>query len=211
MPTQVFLVDDHELIRHGLRRAFERSGDFEVVGEAGTVRDGSRLIQNLDPQVLVTDYRLPDGTGVELARDVRATNPTIGIVMLTMHAGDATLLAALEAGASAFVSKDAPSEDVIAAARHAAVSPLSFTAKELSGALERRAQARDPSLSPREKEILELLANGLGVTAIARRLFVAESTVKTHVSRIYEKLGAANRAQAIMRAVESGLIGHKRD
>jgi len=211
MPTQVFLVDDHELIRHGLRRAFERSGDFEVVGEAGTVRDGSRLIQNLDPQVLVTDYRLPDGTGVELARDVRATNPAIGIVMLTMHAGDDTLLAALESGVSAFVSKDAPSEDVIAAARHAAVSPLSFTAKELSGALERRAQAPDPSMSPREQEILALLADGLGVTAIARRLFVAESTVKTHISKIYEKLGAANRAQAIMRAVESGLIGHKRD
>ena len=205
-PTSVLLVDDHELIRHGLRRAFERSGDFAVVAEADNVGDGLRLAGVHRPQVVVTDYRLPDGTGLDLARALREADDQIGIVVLTMYAGDETLFAALDSGASAFVSKEAPSDDVVSAARHAAVSPRSFTAKNLTGAMQRRMQPSGPSLSARESEVLHLLADGLGVSALARRLYISESTAKSHISKIYEKLGAANRAQAIMRAVQSGLI-----
>lgn len=206
MPTTILLVDDHQLIREGLRRAFDRADGFEVIGDASNVSDGARLAQATRPDVVVTDVRLPDGTGLELASKLRAADDRIGIVVLTMYAGDQALFAALESGASAFVAKDAPSDDIVAAARHAAASPRSFTAKDLAGAMQRRMSPTGPQLSPRESEILTLLADGLGVTPIARRLFISESTAKTHIAKIYEKLGAANRAQAIMRAVHAGLI-----
>ena len=203
----VLLVDDHELIRQGLARAFERTSDFTVAGEAGSVGEGAALAGELNPDVVVTDVRLPDGTGLDLVRKLRANQPELGIVVLTMYAGDEQLFGALEAGASAFVSKDSPSDDVVAAARHASVSPRSFAAADLADAMRRRLSPTGPQLSPRESEVLTLLADGLGVAAIARQLFVSESTAKTHISKIYEKLGAANRAQAISIAMRSGLLG----
>ena len=205
----VLLVDDHELIRQGLSRAFERSPDFRVAGQAGTVGEGLRLARELKPSVIVSDVRMPDGTGLDLTRAIRAEDPAVGIVILTMYAGDEQLFGALEAGASAFVSKDAPSEDVVAAARHASVSPRSFAAADLAGAMQRRLEPSGPQLSQRETEVLELLAEGLGVAGIARRLYVSESTAKTHISKIYEKLGAANRAQAIMLAIRAGLLSEQ--
>ena len=202
----VLLVDDHDLIRHGLARAFERHDDFAVVGEAATVEQGRELAKTLKPTVVVTDVRLPDGTGLDLVRSLRRDNPTMGIVVLTMYAGDEQLFAALESGASAFVAKDAPANDVVAAARNAALSPRTFSAANLTDAMRRRMSPSGPHLSPREDEVLKLLAEGLGVAAIARNLFVSESTAKTHISKIYEKLGAGNRAQAIMAAVRTGLL-----
>ncbi len=206
MTTTVLLVDDHELIRQGLRRAFEHTGDFSVVGEAGSVTEALTAVSALSPDVVVLDVRLPDGSGLDAARQIRSGSTEIGIVVLTMYAGDEQLFGALEAGASAFVPKDAPAEDVIAAARHAAVSPRAFTAHDLAGAMQRRLSPSGPSLSPREKEVLTLLADGLGVAAIAKQLFISESTTKTHISKLYEKLGAANRAQALMTALRLGLI-----
>jgi DNA-binding NarL/FixJ family response regulator len=206
MSTSVLLVDDHDLIRQGLRRAFERASEFEVIGTAASLAEARRLLGERKPDVVVTDVRLPDGTGLELAAELRAENAQLGIVVLTMYAGDEQLFAALEVGASAFVAKDAPSDDVVAAARHASVAPRSFTAQDLAGAMQRRMSPKGPQLSGRETEILQLLADGLGVGPIARRLFISESTAKTHISKIYEKLGAANRAQAIMRALQAGLI-----
>jgi DNA-binding NarL/FixJ family response regulator len=206
VPTSVLIVDDHDLIRQGLRRAFERAEGFTVVGDAATVTEARALAAEVQPEVVVTDVRMPDGTGLDLTRALRVDNATVGIVVLTMYAGDEQLFAALEAGASAFVAKDAPSGDVVAAARHAAVSPRSFTAQDLAGAMQRRMNPSRPQLSPRESEILTLLAQGLGVSPIARKLFISESTAKTHIAKIYEKLGAANRAQAIMLAVQSGLL-----
>ena len=209
MAISVLLVDDHELIRQGLRRAFERDGDFEVAGEAGTLSDARRLLTLMSPDVVILDVRLPDGNGLEACRKVRADNAEIGIVILTMYAGDDQLFEALEAGASAFVPKNAPSEDVVAAARHAASSPRSFTANDLNEAMKRRLSPSGPQLSPREREVLGLLADGLGVAQISRQLYISESTTKTHISKLYEKLGAGNRAQALMTALKLGLL--KRD
>lgn len=206
----VVLVDDHDLIRQGLARAFERHEDFSVVGEAGSVAEGLRTIADLAPSVVVTDVRLPDGTGLDMVRALRQGGSEAAIVVLTMYAGDEQLFEALEAGASAFVAKDVPSDDVVAAARHATVSPRSFTAANLADAMRRKMTPTGPQLSPREDEVLRLLADGLGVAAIARQLFVSESTAKTHISRIYEKLGAANRAQAIMNAIRAGLLKDER-
>jgi len=204
--TTVLLVDDHDLIRQGLRRAFERTDDLEVVGEAGTVADALRALDALRPAVLVVDVRLPDGSGLDVVRAARKARPDLGIVVLTMYAGDEQLFGALDSGASAFVPKDAHTDDVIAAARHAAVSPQAFTAKDLADAMKRRLSPSGPQLSPREKDVLQLLADGLGVAEVSRKLYISESTAKTHISKLYEKLGAANRAQAIMSALRLGLI-----
>ena len=206
MAASVLLVDDHELIRQGLRRAFERTDDFAVVAEAGSVAEAVAAAHKHHPDVVVLDVRLPDGSGLDIARTLREQNENIGIVVLTMYAGDDQLFGALEAGASAFVAKDAPAEDVVSAARHAVVSPRSFSASDLADAMRRRLTPSGPQLSPREREVLQLLADGLGVAAIARQLFISESTTKTHISKLCEKLGAANRAQALMAAMRLGLI-----
>jgi DNA-binding NarL/FixJ family response regulator len=206
MTTSVILIDDHELIRQGLRRAFERDPDFEVVGEAGSGGEAREKVQSLDPDVVIVDVRLPDINGLELAKELRAGNPRLGIVILTMYSGDEQLFGALEAGASAFVAKDAPAEDIVAAARHAAVSPRAFTASDLADAMRRRLEPSGPRLSPRENDVITRLAMGLSVSQIAGELFISESTTKTHISKIYEKLGATNRAQALMTALRLGLI-----
>ena len=205
-PNRVLLIDDHDLIRQGLARAFERQDDFKVCGQAASVAEGLRQFAALSPDVLITDVRLPDGLGFDLVREIRKQGHDTGIVVLTMYAGDEQLFAALEAGASAFVAKDAPADEVVAAARHALVSPRSFAAADLAGAMRRRMTPAGPQLTQREAEVLSLLARGFSVSAIARSIFVSDSTAKTHISKIYEKLGASNRADAIMKAVRSGLL-----
>ena len=204
---RVLLVDDHDLIREGLRRAFDRAGDLVVVAEAGNVQDATQALLDHEIDVLVTDLGLPDGQGLDLVRTARAASTTMGIVVLTMYSGDEQVVGAMEAGASAFVTKDASADEVVAAARHAASSPRSFTADDLAAVMARRMSApTGPRLSPRESEVLALLVDGLAVGQISKRLFISESTTKTHVAKIYDKLGASNRAQAVMAAVRLGLV-----
>ena len=206
-PRRVLLVDDHDLIREGLRRAFDRTDDLVVVAEAGGVQDATQALLDHDIDVLVTDLGLPDGQGLDLVRTARAGSRSIGIVVLTMYSGDDQVIGAMEAGASAFVTKDASADEVVAAARHAASSPKSFAAEDLAAVMSRRMAApTGPRLSPRESEVLALLVDGLAVGQISKRLFISESTTKTHVSKIYDKLGASNRAQAVMAAVRLGLV-----
>lgn len=204
--TTVLLVDDHEVIRQGLRRAFERDPGFDVVGEAGSVADAVRKAGELQPDVVIMDLRLPDGSGLEATRALRAARADVGIVVLTMYAGDDQLFGALEAGASAFVPKNAPIDEVVASARHAASSPNAFAASDLASAMKRRLTPTGPHLSPREAQVLRLLADGMSVPGVAKQLYVSESTAKTHISKLYEKLGAGNRAQALMTALRLGLL-----
>src|SRR4051794_22198641 len=196
MPMTVLLVDDHELIRQGLRRAFEGDADFEVVGEAGTVAGALDAVREHKPDVVIMDIRLPDGNGLDAVRRIRASGGAMGIVVVTMYSGDEHLFNALDAGASAFVAKGAPADEVLAAARHAATSPQAFTAADLAQAMKRRLTPSGPQLTPRERQVLQLLAAGKGVVGLARELYISESTAKTHISKLYEKLGAQNRAQA---------------
>jgi DNA-binding NarL/FixJ family response regulator len=206
MTTSVILIDDHELIRQGLRRAFERDPSFEVIGEAGSGAEARELVAKARPDVAIVDIRLPDVNGLELAKELRGESDEMGIVVLTMYSGDEHLFGALEAGASAFVAKDAPAEDIVAAARHASVSPRAFTASDLAEAMKRRLEPTGPRLSPREMDVLTRLAEGLSVAQIAGQLYISESTTKTHISKIYDKLSATNRAQALMTALRLGLI-----
>ena len=206
MTITVMLADDHELIREGLRRAFEREDDLEVVAEAASVAEAIAVGCKMTPDVSIVDLRLPDGNGLDIVRALRAHSVDMGIVVLTMYGGDTQLFDALEAGASAFVPKSAPAEEIVAAARHAAASPQSFTSADLAEAMKRRMSPQGPQISPREREVLLLLADGLGVSQISRQLFISDSTTKPHISKLYEKLGAANRAQALMTALKLGLL-----
>ncbi|WP_244246914.1 response regulator transcription factor [Nocardioides euryhalodurans] len=204
--TTVLLVDDHDLIRDGLTGVFSAQPDMEVVGAARSVAEALEMYDEFRPQVVVTDLQLQDGTGLDVVRRVRREDARAGLVVLTMHSGDDQIFAAMEAGASAFVGKDAPSAEVVKAARHAAVSPRSFLCAGLAQAMMRRASGESTRLSDREHSVLVLLADGLSAGEIAPRLHLSESTVKSHVAKIYQKLGAANRAQALVTAMRIGLL-----
>jgi DNA-binding NarL/FixJ family response regulator len=206
MAVRVLLVDDHALIRQGLRRAFEQTDDLEVVADAGSVPEALAMARATEPDVAVVDINLGDGNGIDLVRQLRAASSSMGLVVLTMYDGDEHLFNALEAGASAFVLKSAPADEVASAVRQAAVSPTAFTANDLAGAMRRRMQGAAVQLTPREDEILQLLASGMSVAQVSAALFISQSTAKTHMSKLYDKLGASNRTQAVMAAVRLGLL-----
>jgi len=204
--TRVLLVDDHELIRHGLASAFGRDPQMQIVAQAGDVGEALDAWEAHRPDVIVTDLQLPDGTGLDVVRSVRKQSREVGLVVLTMHSGDDQIFAAMEAGASGFVGKDAPSGEVVGAARHAASAPRSFVCAGLAQAMLRRVSGESTRLTTREHEVLVLLADGAGTSLIARRLHMSESTAKSHITKIYQKLGATNRAQALVTAMRIGLL-----
>ncbi|GAA5151417.1 response regulator transcription factor [Nocardioides marinquilinus] len=203
---RLLLVDDHELIRSGLGTVIGMEPDMDVVGTAATVAEALERIRELRPNVIVADLQLQDGTGLDIVRAVRSKRSDVGVIVLTMHSGDDQIFAAMEAGASGFVGKDAPSSEVVKAARHAAVSPGSFICAGLVGAMMRRTTGESASLTKREHDVLLLLADGLSASAIGERLYLSESTAKSHITRIYQKLGATNRAQALVTAMRIGLL-----
>jgi DNA-binding NarL/FixJ family response regulator len=207
-PIRVLLVDDHDLIRDGLTGVFGLEPGMMVVGTAKTVTSALELYGQLGPDVVVTDLQMQDGTGLDVVREVRKQRSDTGVVVLTMHSGDEQIFAAMEAGASAFVGKDAPSTEVVKAARHAAVSPRSFLCAGLNDAKLRRATAVATQLTSREHDVLKLLADGLSAAEIGSRIHLSESTVKSHLAKIYQKLGVTNRAQALVTAMRSGLLSN---
>ncbi|WP_436698344.1 response regulator [Nocardioides sp. BYT-33-1] len=205
-PTTVLLIDDHELIRDGLGAVIDLEPDLNVVATAGSVAEGVQRYREVRPDVVITDLQMQDGTGLDVVRTLRKESDEVGLIVLTMHSGDEQIFAAMQAGASGFVGKDAPSTEVIKAARHAAVSPKAFVCAGLVGAMMRRQSAESTALTEREHDVLLLLAEGLNAAAIGQRLYLSESTTKSHIARIYQKLGAANRAQALVTAMRIGLL-----
>ncbi len=205
-PITVLLIDDHELIRNGLGAVIDFEDDMNVVATAGSVAEGIAKFEEFKPDVVVADLQLQDGTGLDIVRTIRKTSSETGLIVLTMHSGDDQIFAAMQAGASGFVGKDAPSTEVIRAARHAAISPRAFICAGLVGAMMRRQTSESTKLTDREHEVLLLLADGLGAAAIGDKLYLSESTAKSHIARIYQKLGAANRAQALVTAMRIGLL-----
>lgn len=209
MPIRLAVVDGHTLTRYGLRKLIAQQPDIEIVAECGSAVQAPELVAAARPDVVTVDVTLPDGDGLGLAREFRDRHTTLGIVILTSKDEDDVLFRALEDGMSAFVAKTAPVEEVLGAIRHAAVAASSFTAAGLALALSRRRTAQEGlTLSPRETEVLGLLGDGLSIPAIAVAMFISQSTAKTYVARLYEKLGAANRTQALMAAMHHGLLHH---
>lgn len=201
--TTVLLIDDHQVVRAGLRAGLE-GAHFTVVGEAASRNEAIAQVAHKNPDVIVVDLNLPDGSGLEVISWARKISNTIGIVVLTLNDDDSHLLASLQAGASAYVLKSAPLTDVINAVNHASLTPLNFSAKGLSAAIARK--DRNFNLTARELEILTLLPKGQKSAEIAAELFVSEATVKTHLAAIYRKLGAANRTEAVVTAIRHGLL-----
>jgi DNA-binding NarL/FixJ family response regulator len=205
-PITVALVDDHTLVREGLCRMLDGEDDTVVVAQGATVAEGRALLATTPFDVLVVDVTLPDGSGLDLAATARARSDVVGIVVLTMHSDDDTLLRALDAGASAFLHKTAAFDEILEAIRRSHAHPEVFSASGLAGALRRHAHADKPHLTPRESEVLTQLSEGRSVAQVAHLLHMSESTVKTHFAKLYDKLGAANRTQAVMAAVRLGLV-----
>ncbi len=206
MSTRLVIADDHALIRQGLRHALSADEAVEIVGEAGSAAEAAVVIDRERPDVVLIDVMLGDGNGLDVARTLRDRYPTLGIVILTMHGDDEHLFRALDNGASAFVLKSASSDEVLSAIKHARIAPTSFAAADLAGAMRRRMEKPKLSLTERETEVLDLLKEGLSVSAVAKRLYISESTAKTHIAKLYSKLDATNRAHAVMNAMRLGLI-----
>jgi two-component system response regulator DevR len=201
MITRVFVLDDHELVRAGLRELLEGEADLEVVGESGSAQEAIRRIPALRPHVTLLDVRLPDGSGIEVCRAVRAIDPSIAVLVLTSYDDDDALLAAVVAGAAGFVVKDVRSSDLVRSIRAVAAGEMLIDL-----ATRERARARleaEPSTDPRlagltdqERRVLLLLAGGLTNRQIGLELFLCEKTVKNYVSRVLAKLGMQRRTQA---------------
>jgi DNA-binding NarL/FixJ family response regulator len=210
MPIRLAVVDGHTLARYGLRELIAQHPDIQIVAECESAASAQRVLEAVRPDVVTVEVSLPDGDGLRLAREFRDRYADLGIVVLASQGQDDVLFRALETGVSAFVGKTAPVEEMLAAIRHAAVAASSFTASGLAVALARRQTAQERlALSPRETEVLGLLGDGLSIPAISVRMFISQSTAKTYVARLYEKLGAANRAQALMTAIHHGLIQYQ--
>jgi DNA-binding NarL/FixJ family response regulator len=204
MVIRLVAVDEHVLLRLGLARVIAGCPDIEWVGEAGSAADAERVVAEVGAHVVTIDATLADADGITLAHRLRVTSPNLGVVLLSAVSDDGLLYRALDAGLSAYVTKAGPTSSVLAAIRHAAVAPHSFSAPGLSAALSRRRGQN--GLSQREREVLGLMRDGLSLPAIAQRLEVSEATVKTYVSRLYSKLRVNNRSQALMAAVNQGLL-----
>lgn len=205
MTIRVFLLDDHEVVRRGLRELLESSGDIEVVGESGSAARATAMIPALRPDVAVLDGRLPDGSGIDVCRDVRSVDPSIRALVLTSYDDDEALFAAIMAGASGYVLKQITGTDLVDAVRRVAEGQSLIDPSLTVRVLERvrrgtETPAELAALTEREREIFELIAEGLTNRQIGERLFLAEKTVKNYVSGLLAKLGVERRTQAAVLA-----------
>jgi len=212
-PIRVLVADDQELIRTGFRMILDAQNGIEVVGEAIDGSDAIRQFDRLHPDVVVMDVRMPHTDGIEAARRITAADPAARVLILTTFDLDEYVYDALRAGASGFLLKDRPSEELVAAVRVVATGEAllapSVTRRLIEEFAKRSPVSSDASLrelTDRERDVLVLMAKGMSNAEIARSLFVAETTVKTHVGRVLHKLGLRDRAQAVVLAYESGLV-----
>ena len=202
-PLTVLIIDDHESVRAGVKAALSRAGHI-CVGEAANIAEARAQIAHTNPQVIVVDLSLPDGNGMEIVVWARSISQRIGIVVLTLNSAKDYLLTVMRSGASAYVEKNAPLAELVSAIEHSAASPLSFSAQGISGVISKDIQG--DSLTQRESQVLQKLADGLSAGDIGLQLFITQATVKTHLASIYRKLESKNRIQAIIAARKKGLL-----
>ena len=204
MTITVHLVDDHAAVRQAMAYLIGNEDGLEVVGQSGSLAEARAAEPDSTAAVLIIDVNLPDGNGLDLVQEIRTRSTDVGLVVLTMLEDDATLLRALDVGASALVLKTAPAEHVFAAIHHAHRSPSAFSAEGLSAALRRRRDSPDV-LTPREVEVVAALLAGDSIDQVASKLYMSRSTVKTHVGKVYDKLGVHNRAGLALAAMKHGI------
>jgi two-component system response regulator DegU len=212
---RLMLADDHRMLREGLRRSMIEQG-FDVVGEAGNGDEAVRLAERLRPDVVLMDVTMPEMDGVEATKQVKAVAPGVRVVMLTMHADQEVLAAAIRAGASGYLVKDCSTSEIAAAVRLAvsgetALSPqlaasMLDEVRRLDGAQSFGAPEEERVITRREEEVLQLIADGCSTPEVAERLYISQKTVKNHLASIYQKLDARDRTQAVLQAVRMGIV-----
>ena len=204
---RILIVDDHQLVRAGLRTMLELESDFEVVGEVGDPRQALASVDELDPEIVLMDIKMPEMSGIELTRLLKEKRPDCSIVILTLY--DEYLTQAIEAGADGYLQKDIKREELVRAIRaaHEGRSPLNLSlGQDRLAALGAAREGQGLAMSERELAVLRLVASGAGTTAIAEQLFLSQSSVKRSVAVIFEKLGVHNRSEAVSEAHKRNLI-----
>jgi DNA-binding NarL/FixJ family response regulator len=204
---RVFLLDDHELVRRGIRELLESEGDIVVVGESGSAQEASRRIPALRPDVAILDGRLPDGSGIGVCRDIRSVDPTIKALILTSYDDDDALFAAIMGGASGYILKQVRGNDFVDTVRRVAAGQSTLDPAMTAQVLERvrNGPPKDKELeglTAQEQRILELIGEGMTNRQIAETMFLAEKTVKNYVSSMLAKLGLNSRTQAAIFATK---------
>lgn len=209
-PIRLVLADDHRMLRDGLRLSMEDAG-FEVVGEAGDGEEAARLVAMLRPDVVLMDVTMPLLDGIEATRLIHQRTPESHVIMLTMHGESDVMARAIQAGAVGYLVKDCSTEEIVAAVCMAAdgggtVSSELATSMLAEVQRDTSAEVGDAVISPREEEVLQLVADGLSIPEVASELYISAKTVKNHLGSIYGKLDARDRTQAVLRAVRMGII-----
>jgi len=207
--TRLLIVDDHDMFADSLRLALSAEADLDVVGTAATLAQARNMVSTTAPDVVLLDHRLPDGLGVDSIADLKLLRPEANIVVLTAAAEDSMLVAATEAGCAGFILKTSPLDELVAAVRTAAAGEIMVSSDLLGRLLNRLHHQYDrpaSDLTAREREILQLIAEGLTNGAIATRLFISVNTVRNHVQSILAKLDAHSKLEALSVAIRDGLI-----
>ncbi len=211
MTIRLMLADDHRMLREGLHRSMSDQG-FDVVGEARDGDEAVRLAAELVPDVILMDVTMPEMDGVEATRQIKASQPGIKVVMLTMHADQEVLASAIRAGASGYLVKDCSTDEIASAVRMAesgetALSPqLAASMLDEVRRMDQPHAEEDRVITRREEEVLQLIADGCSTPEVAERLYISQKTVKNHLASIYQKLDARDRTQAVLQAVRMGIV-----
>jgi len=201
--TTVLLADDHRMLREGLRRSLEEHG-VKVVGEAADGKDAVELALELGPDVVLMDLSMPALDGIAATRLIRQRALETQVVILTMHSDDDSVARAIRAGAAGYLVKDCSTDEVVDTIEKVASGEVALSPELAASMLEE--DAGEPVISEREKEVLQLIADGLSPTELAGRLYISVKTVKNHLTSIYQKLDSRDRTQAVLRAVRMGII-----
>jgi DNA-binding NarL/FixJ family response regulator len=207
-PTRVLIVEDHRVVAEGLAALINDESDMQVVGNVGSVAETAQAASDLNPDVVLLDFRLPDGTGPDAAVAIRAVRPAAKMIFLTREDTDAARFAAVQSGASAFLHKSRAAAEVVAAIRDVARGRMLITPRTIATLLAKRRaiEAQLERLTPREKEVLRLMAEGLSSRSIAAELSISYTTVRTHIRGLGSKLAVHSKLEAIVKARELGLI-----
>jgi two-component system response regulator DegU len=199
------LVDDHTMLRQGLRRALESEG-INVIAEAGDGASAVRIALDTKPDVVLMDVSMPNIDGIEATRRLMGADARQRVIMLTMHADRDVIDRSIKAGAVGYLTKDSSISDVIMAIKLAANGDRPMSPRLASAMLDEARKVEEGVVSAREEEVLQLVADGLGTTEIAQRMYISQKTVKNHLASIYDKLNARDRTQAVLTAVRMGIV-----